>query len=105
MGLRELLTCYCESSTLISLHTVIYAFESYNIHILIKEQTITIAYNYRFSPNERLATTTLAPFSFPPKASAFPAPPAPMTTNSLPANGEPDPLLAPFDAVYKNLIH
>lgn len=39
-------------------------------------------------PNVRFAITTLAPFSFAPYASAFPAPPAPITTKSLPASGE-----------------
>lgn len=52
----------------------------------------------------RLATTTLAPFSFPPYASAFPAPPAPITTNNLPANREPDVLLEPFKAARKLYI-
>lgn len=42
----------------------------------------------KISPWVRLAITTLAPFSFAPYASALPAPPAPITTNSLLANGD-----------------
>jgi len=38
-----------------------------------------------------LAITTRAPLSRAPKARAFPAPPAPITTNSLPLRGEEAP--------------
>lgn len=44
-------------------------------------------------PYVRLAITTRAPFSCAPYASAFPAPPAPITTKSFPANGESQDLL------------
>ena len=45
-------------------------------------------FNRRKIPKVRLAITTFAPFSFAPYATAFAAPPAPITTKGLPASGE-----------------
>ena len=45
-------------------------------------------FNRRKIPKVRLAITTFAPFSFAPYATAFAAPPAPITTKGLPASCE-----------------
>lgn len=58
----------------------------------------------RLLPNVRLATTTLAPFCAAPQASDLPAPPAPKTTNSLPAKGEPDAGFGPFRPVKRRTL-